>query len=265
MELIFDSHAHYDDEAFDKDREELLSGLSNNGVGTVVDISANFQDIPKVLELAERWPFVYAAVGVHPTEVYELKDSDLAQVEAWAGGGAGTQGSSKVVAIGEIGLDYHYDDTDREKQKHWFSMQIGLAKRLHLPIVVHSRDAAKDTLDLIRSEDAAAVGGVIHCFSYEPEMAKLYTDMGFYIGIGGVVTFKKSRKLKEIAAQMPMELMLLETDCPYLAPEPFRGRRNQSALIRYAAETIAQLRGMTCDEVIRVTAENARRFYGISS
>ena len=142
-------------------------------------------------------------------------------------------------------------------------MQIDLAKRLHLPILVHSRDAASDTLDLIKAENARDAGGVLHCFSYEPEMAKIYTDMGFYIGIGGVVTFKNARKLKEIAAQMPMELMLLETDCPYLAPEPFRGRRNDSTLIKYVAETIASLRGMSAEEVIRITTENARRFYGL--
>lgn len=258
MELIFDTHAHYNDEAFQEDREELLSGLFSNGVGTVVEVSAEFGGIPRVLELAEQHDFMYAAVGVHPTEVYDLPDSDLAEVERYAVSG------SKVVAIGEIGLDYHYPDTQKEKQKKWFARQIDLAKRLKLPIIVHSRDAAKDTLDLIRAENAREAGGVIHCFSYEPEMAALYTDMGFYIGIGGVVTFKKSRKLKEIAAKMPMELMLLETDCPYLAPEPFRGRRNNSALIRYVAETVAGLRGMSVSDVIRITSENARRFYGLS-
>lgn len=262
---IFDTHTHYDDDAFAEDREELLSGLSEQGVGCVVDVSSDFAGILDVLRLAADHDFIYAAVGVHPTEVYGLKDSEIEAVEDYARKGIrlfhAEREESKVVAIGEIGLDYHYPDTEKEKQKNWFAMQIDLAKRLKKPIIVHSRDAAKDTLDLIRAENAKEAGGVIHCFSYEPEMAKIYTDMGFYIGIGGVVTFKKARKLKEIAAKMPLELMLLETDCPYLAPEPFRGRRNQSALIRYVAETVAELRGMDAEDVIRITTENARRFY----
>lgn len=260
MEYIFDTHTHYDDASFDADREELLSGLFENGVGTVVNICADFPGIPGVLQLADRYDFMYAAVGVHPTEVYDLKDSDIEAVEGYVKAGLA---SGKVVAVGEIGLDYHYPDTEKEKQKQWFAMQIALAKKLKLPIVVHSRDAAADTLDLIKAEKAEEAGGVLHCFSYEPEMAKIYTDMGFYIGVGGVVTFKNARKLKETVKQMPMELMLLETDCPYLAPEPFRGKRNNSALLRYVAEEVATLRGMKAEDVIRITAENARRFYGI--
>lgn len=260
MEYIFDTHTHYDDASFDADREELLSGLFENGVGTVVNICADFAGIPGVLQLADRYDFMYAAVGVHPTEVYDLKDSDIEVVEGYVKAGLS---SGKVVAVGEIGLDYHYPDTEKEKQKQWFAMQIALAKKLMLPIVVHSRDAAADTLDLIKAEKAEEAGGVLHCFSYEPEMAKIYTDMGFYIGVGGVVTFKNARKLKETVKQMPMELMLLETDCPYLAPEPFRGKRNNSALLRYVAEEVATLREMKAEDVIRITGENARRFYGI--
>lgn len=256
MELIFDTHAHYDDDAFLKDREEILSGLCEHGVGEVVDVSAALEGVPAVLALSQQFDFIYAAVGVHPTETYELENSDIEKVERYAS-------ADKVVAIGEIGLDYHYPDTQKTKQKEWFAMQIDLAKRLHLPIIVHSRDAAQDTLELIKAENAREAGGVLHCFSYEPEMAKIYTDMGFYIGIGGVVTFKNARKLKEIAAKMPMEQMLLETDCPYLAPEPFRGRRNDSTLIKYVAEAIASLRGMSAEDVIRITADNARRFYGL--
>ena len=254
MGLIFDTHAHYDDAAFQEDREEILSGLSEHGVGYVVDVSAALDGIPNVLALAQQYDFIYSAVGVHPTETNELKTTDIQKVEQYA-----TEPANKVVAIGEIGLDYHYPDTQKEKQKEWFAMQIDLAKRLHLPILVHSRDAASDTLDLIKAENARDAGGVLHCFSYEPEMAKIYTDMGFYIGIGGVVTFKNARKLKEIAAQMPMELMLLETDCPYLAPEPFRGKRNSSDLLPYVAAAIAELKGVTPEEVVGVTTENARK------
>lgn len=278
MAMIFDTHAHYDDESFDKDREELLSGLLENGVANVVDISANFHEIPKVLDLVSRYDFMYAAVGVHPTEVYELKGSEIEAVKLFAEKGINILApdvlaeegrdrlhGSKVVAIGEIGLDYHYPDTDKEKQQHWFTMQIKLAQLLKLPIVVHSRDAARDTLEIIRNENAAENGLVMHCFSYEPEMAKIYTDMGVYLGIGGVVTFKNARKLKEVVKQMPMELMLLETDCPYLAPEPFRGRRNQSALLDHVAKAIAELRGMSKNDVIRITTENAKRFYKLSN
>ncbi len=291
MELIFDTHAHYDDESFDKDREAILSGLFENGVGTVMDVSANFDGIPDVLNLADQYDFIYAAVGVHPTEVYELEEERIADVERYIREGAAAADSvsarqtaydadgsfagpapedaaplhihPKVKAVGEIGLDYHYDDTDKEKQKKWFSMQIAMAKKLKLPIIVHSRDAAADTLEMIRNENAAENGLVMHCFSYEPEMARIYTRMGVYIGVGGVVTFKNARKLKEVVTEMPMELMLLETDCPYLAPEPYRGRRNQSALIKYVARTIAELRGMTPEDVIRITTENAKRFYKI--
>ena len=259
MELIFDTHAHYNDEAFQEDRKEILSGLKANGVGLVVNACANLREIPEILALAKEYDFLYAAVGVHPSDTYELEDRDIEVVERAAIDGT----ADKIVAVGEIGLDYHYPDTQKEKQKDWFAMQIDLAKRVKLPIIVHSRDAAKDTLDMIKAEDARDVGGVIHCFSYEPEMAKAYTDMGFYIGIGGVVTFKNARKLKEIAQQMPMELMLLETDCPYLAPEPFRGRRNDSTLIKYVAETVASLRNMSAQDVIDITTENARRFYRI--
>ena len=273
MAKIFDTHAHYDDRAFNEDREELLSGLSDRGVGTVVDVCANYFEIANVLDLVSRYDFMYAAVGVHPTEVYELKDSDIQAVKLFAEKGIGVldpavlkerncvPGQNKVVAIGEIGLDYHYPDTDKEKQQKWFSQQIKLAQLLKFPIIVHSRDAAKDTLDIIKRENGAETGLVMHCFSYEPEMAKIYTDMGIYLGIGGVATFKNACKLKEVVKQMPMELMLLETDCPYLAPEPYRGKRNDSTLINYVAKAVGELRGMNYKEVIEITAENDRRFY----
>lgn len=281
MNLIFDTHAHYDDKAFDGDREALLSGLRSNGVGNVVNVSARLDEIPQVLALSDKYDFMYATVGVHPSEVYELKDSDFAVLEKYVDdskinanendstasqNAAKLQacGFGKVVAIGEIGLDYHFDDTDKVKQKIWFERQIDLAKRKGLPMVIHSRDAAADTLDMIRSGGGADIGGVIHCFSYEPEMAKIYLNMGFYIGIGGVVTFKNARKLKETVSMMPLEQMLLETDCPYMAPTPHRGERNDSTLIRYVVSTVAALKGIEEDEVRRITAENACRMYGIS-
>lgn len=256
MNKIFDSHAHYDDHAFDKDRKALLFGLLDNGIEYVMNVSARVDEIKNSIVLAEAFDFIYAAVGVHPSEVYELTDKDYAYIE-------NSLQYKKVKAVGEIGLDYHYEDTKKDLQKEWFVKQIELAKKHNLPIIVHSRDAAADTLDVIKETDAKQTGGVIHCFSYEMEMAKIYLDMGFYIGIGGVLTFKNSRKLKEIVQMMPMDRILLETDCPYLAPEPFRGQRNDSTLIKYVVTEIANLKGLDEDEVRRITNENARRMYKI--
>ena len=256
MNLIFDSHAHYDDHAFYKDREEILSGLLKNGVDKVMNISAKLEDIEKVVSLANNYDFIWASVGVHPSEIYELKKEDLKVV-------SDALSNSKVKAIGEIGLDYHYDDTDKIKQADWFEMQIELAKKNNLPIVVHSREAAADTLDIIKQTHADSVGGVIHCFSYEKEMAKIYLDMGFYIGVGGVVTYKNARKLKEVVKYMPMEKMLLETDCPYLAPTPHRGERNDSSMIKFVVSEISGLKGMDEDYIRKVTNENAQRLYKI--
>ena len=256
MNLIFDSHAHYDDMAFNEDRDAVLESLAENGVGKVMEIAAEAGNIERMLGMVAKYDFMYAACGVHPTEVYELADSDIHIVE-------NNLSNEKVKAIGEIGLDYHYDDTDKAKQAFWFERQIELAKKHSMPIVVHSRDAAADTLDMIKACNAGANGGVIHCFSYEKEMTKIYMDMGFYIGVGGVVTFPKSRKLKEIVEMMPMDLMLIETDCPYLAPDPRRGRRNDSRLLKYVVSEIAQIKGIDEDEVRRITAGNACRLYRI--
>jgi len=256
MNYIFDSHAHYDDHAFDEDREEILSGLFENGVSKVMDVSARADEIDRVLKLAEQYDFMYASAGVHPSEIYELSREDLKVVE-------NALSHPKVKAVGEIGLDYHYEDTIKSVQKDWFEMQIELAKKHNLPIIVHSRDAAADTYDIIKSTNARDVGGVIHCFSYEIEMAKLYMDMGFYIGVGGVVTYKNGRKLKEIVEYMPMDLMLLETDCPYLPPTPHRGERNFSGYLNYVVDEISALKGIDQDEIRGVTFENACRMYRI--
>ena len=256
MELIFDSHAHYDDHAFDKDREELLAGLSSNGVGYVMNVSARLDEMKASADLAEKYDFIYASAGVHPTEVYELADGDISEIEK-------ALSHPKVKAVGEIGLDYHFNDTDKAKQKKWFEMQADLALKHKMPVIIHSRDAASDTLEMVKAMGLRDAGGVMHCFSYEPEMAKIYLDMGFYIGVGGVVTFKNARKLKETVAYMPMDRMLLETDCPYMAPTPHRGERNDSTLIKYVADEIAGIKNMKAEAVIAITTENAMRMYGI--
>lgn len=256
MEYIFDTHAHYDDEAFDADRESLIESLRSQGIGTVVNIGASMESCRTTLELTKKYPFIYGALGVHPNETAELTDKDMDQIRAWSD-------SEKIVAIGEIGLDYYWDEPEREIQKKWFVRQLALAKETGLPVVIHSRDAAKDTLDIMKAEHNGAGGGIIHCFSYGPDMAREYLNMGYLIGIGGVLTFKNARKLKEVAEYAPISSLVLETDCPYLAPVPFRGKRNSSLNLPYVVDELAQIKGMEPDEIIRITSDNARRLFGL--
>lgn len=252
--MIFETHAHYDDEAFDKDREELLARLPAAGIGTVVNVASDIESVRSTLALTEKYPFIYGTVGVHPCDSGALDEALMDWLEEQCA-------RPKVVAAGEIGLDYHWDEPDRETQRHWFRRQLQLARKAALPIVVHSRDAAKDTLDIIKEERASDMGGVIHCFSYGVETAREYLDMGFYLGIGGVLTFKNSRKLKEVVKYMPMERIVLETDSPYLSPEPFRGSRNSSLNLPYVVKAISEIREISREDVIRITEENARRLY----
>lgn len=255
--MIFDTHAHYDDEAFDEDRESVLNSLAENGIGAVVNVGASIQSTKNTLELMKRYPFVYGAVGVHPNETGELNDHLMDWLKHVAQ-------EEKVVAIGEIGLDYYWNEPDPEVQKHWFERQLALAREVNLPIVVHSRDAAKDTLDIIKAERAGDLGGVIHCFSYSLEMAREYLNLGFYLGIGGVLTFNNARKLKEVVEYMPLDRIVLETDCPYLSPVPNRGKRNSSLNLSYVVEAISQIKSVTPEEVAAVTEQNARRMYRLS-
>ena len=252
--MIFDTHAHYDDEAFSPDRDLLLQSLAAHNIGTVVNISASIQSVKNTLALIRQYPFLYGTVGVHPSETAELNEHLL----EWLGH---VSGEDKIVAIGEIGLDYYWKEPDPGLQRHWFVRQLALAREVKLPVVIHSRDAAKDTLDLMKAERARDLGGVIHCFSYGVEMAREYLDMGFYLGIGGVLTFGNARKLKEVVAYMPLDRMVLETDCPYLAPVPFRGKRNSSLNLPYVIEAISQIKGISVEEVTAITEENARQLY----
>lgn len=252
--MIFDTHAHYDDEQFDNDRDELLSHMHDNNVGTIINVGASLEGCRASVALADKYDFVYAAVGVHPDEAGGLDEAFI----QWMRGIAQT--NSKVVAIGEIGLDYHWDVEPRGIQQKWFIRQMELAGELKLPIVVHSREAAKDTFDLV-SQYGKKPGGVIHCYSYSPEMAKEYVKLGYHIGLGGVVTFKNAKKAKETVLVVPMERILLETDCPYMAPTPYRGKRNNSIYIDYVAAEIAQIKGISKEEVIAVTEENARKLF----
>jgi len=257
MNTIFDTHAHYDDEAFDEDRDALIASLKENGIGAVVNVGASLSSCKTTLELIRKVPFFYGALGIHPNETAELTEADMEWLKAESAG-------EKVVAIGEIGLDYYWDEPEREVQKKWFVRQLALAKETGLPVIIHSRDAAKDTLDIIKSEHNGATGGVIHCFSYGVEMAREYLNMGYFLGIGGVLTFKNAKKLKEVVEYAPMESLVLETDCPYLAPVPYRGKRNSSLNIPYVVEVMAEIKKLEPEEIIRITTENAKRLYRIS-
>lgn len=252
--MIFESHAHYDDDAFDADREAILCQCREQGIEAIVNVSASLGSVKSTLALAENYDFIYAAVGIHPDEVGELNEENFAWLREQCR-------KPKVVAVGEIGLDYYWDKEQHETQKYWFHRQMELAKELQLPMIVHSREAAADTLEAIKRAHTPELRGVIHCFSYAPEMAREYLNMGYYIGIGGVVTFKNAKKLKEVVEMVPLERILLETDCPYLAPEPNRGKRNSSLNLTYVAEAIGRLKGVETEEVIRVTNANAKNLY----
>ncbi len=254
--MIFETHAHYEDEAFDEDREDLLANLPGKGIEYVVDVSSSVDSVDKVLALTEQYSYLYAAVGIHPEAAKELDEERFAWLKQKVR-------HPKNVAIGEIGLDYYWDTSDRATQKIWFERQMELAKEVNLPLIIHSRDAANDTYEMLKAAKADSLGAIIHCFGYGVEQARQYLNMGFYLGIGGVLTFKNAKKLKEVVTFAPLEALVLETDCPYLAPVPFRGKRNDSTMLTYVAEEIALLKNIDIDTVIKVTNENAKRFYRI--
>lgn len=251
--MIFDTHAHYDDEQFDQDRDELLLSMKAGGIGSIMNVSASFESCEQVLALARKYPFIYAAIGVHPDHVGCLDEEKIEKMKALLG-------DEKALAVGEIGLDYYWKEEPEDIQKKWFIRQLDMAREMDLPVIVHSRDAAADTLEIMK-EHGRDLDGVIHCFSYSREMAREYVKMGYYIGIGGVVTFKNARKLKEVAEEVPLASIVLETDCPYLAPVPYRGKRNSSLNLPYVAEEIARIKGITTEEVIEVTEKNAMALY----
>ena len=252
--MYFDTHAHYDDEQFDIDRDELLASMPENGVSLIVNPASNLDSCRKVLEIANKFPFVYAAVGVHPHDAKEMDDDSIGLIRDMAK-------NEKVVAIGEIGLDYHYDLSPRDIQKKRFYQQLELARELKLPVIIHEREACQDTMDIITQ--FKDLKGVVHCFSGSWETAQQILDMGWYISFTGAVTFKNAKKAPEVAAKMPIDRLMLETDSPYMAPVPLRGRRNDSRNLPCIAETVAQLRGITREEVAAITLENGKKFFGI--
>lgn len=257
--MIFESHAHYEDRKFDSDRVELLSMMKKKNIGTIINVGTTIELSWASIDLAREYDFIYASVGVHPSDIGCLEEADdgLTQLYDMA------VSEKKVVAIGEIGLDFYWekDEKVRQRQEYWYKEQLELARKLDLPVIIHSRDANEKTFDIMKEAASAGTQGVIHCYSGSPEMAEQYVKLGYYIGIGGVVTFKNGKKLKETARRIPLESILVETDAPYMAPEPFRGERNDSTFLPYVIKEIAELREITVDEVMEVTRENGRRLF----
>ena len=252
--MYFDSHAHYNDERFDEDRDMLLNRIHQEGVEFIINIGADMPSSRESISLAETYPFIYATVGVHPHDVSTMTMNDIETLEEMAR-------HPKVVGIGEIGLDYYYNHSSEEEQVKWFKAQLELAKKLDLPVSIHSRDASQLTFDIIK--DSGIKEGVIHCFSGSQELAVEYVKRGFYIGMGGSLTFKNARKTVEVVERIPLESILIETDCPYLTPVPHRGKRNDSSYLPFVMQKIAEIKGITEEEVARITLENTKKLFKI--
>lgn len=248
---IFDTHSHYDDESFNPDREDLIKSLQGQGVSYIVSCGCDLDSTKLNCELAEKYDFFYFTAGFHPENINSASDEALKEIKKYAT-------HKKCVAIGEIGLDYHWTKETKDKQKEFFIKQIELAKELDLPVVVHDREAHGDTLDILKQTKPS---GVLHCFSGSKEMAKEVISLGMYIGFNGVATFKNARKSLEVAKEIPIDRIVLETDCPYLAPEPYRGKRNNSSFIPFVAEKIGSLLEIDAQELLNITNENAKRLY----
>ncbi len=257
--MIIDTHAHYDADGFDTDREELLASMYEGGIEKIVNVCAAIDELEDTVKLVEKYPFIYGAVGVHPDDADKMKQETLDEIRR-------ISHMDKMVAIGEIGLDYywHKEEAEHQIQQKMFWAQMDIAREEKLPFMIHSREAAEDTLNIVREYmQGGMYGGIIHCFSYSKEIAAEYLKMGLYLGIGGVVTFKNARKLKEVVQYAPLSQLVLETDSPYLSPEPNRGKRNSSLNLPYVAQAIADLKGITAEEVIEVTKQNAEKLLGI--
>ena len=257
--MLFDTHCHYDDERYDEDRDQVISRIREDGVSHFVNVSADRSSLDATLNLIEKYPGAFGALGIHPSETEGLTEDVMGYIAEKA------LSNPKIVAIGEIGLDYHYEegDPDPETQKFWFRRQLDLAAEVNKPVIIHSRDAVQDTYDILKEKHAENLGGVIHCFSASKEMAQRYVKSGFYIGVGGVVTFKNAKKLIEVVETVPLESIVLETDCPYLAPVPHRGERNHSGYLNFVAEKIAEIKGVNKEKVCETTFLNAFRLYRI--
>lgn len=255
--MLIDSHAHLDSRKFDEDREDVIERAKAAGVERIVNIGFNRETIPSTMKLAEQYDMIYAAVGWHPQDAIDMKPDDLDWIEELCR-------HPKVRAIGEIGLDYYWDTSPRDVQQQVFREQIRLARRLGKPIIIHNREATGDVVRILREEKAEDVGGIMHSFSSSPEIARECIEMNFYISFGGPITFKNAKQPKESLAAVPLDRLLIETDCPYLTPHPFRGKRNEPAHVRYVAEMAAQIKGASFEEIAKITAENTKKILVIS-
>jgi TatD DNase family protein len=255
--MLFDTHVHLNDKQFSDDLQDVIKRTKAAGVENVVVVGFDRPTISRAIELVEEYDFMYAAVGWHPVDAIDLTEDDLQWIEELSR-------HPKVVAIGEMGLDYHWDKSPKEIQKEVFRKQIRLAKKVKLPIIIHNREATADIMEILKEENAAEVGGIMHCFSGSAETAKECINMNFYISLGGPVTFKNAKKPKEVAEQIPLDRLLIETDCPYLAPHPFRGKRNEPAYVELVAEQIAELKGLSKEEVAAATTANAKKLFNIN-
>ncbi|RID84499.1 TatD family deoxyribonuclease [Peribacillus asahii] len=255
--MLFDTHVHLNAEQFEEDLTEVIKRAQEAGVANMIVVGFDRPTITKAMELVETYDFLYAAVGWHPVDAIDMTNADLEWIESLAA-------HPKVVAIGEMGLDYYWDKSPKEIQMEVFRKQIRLARRVKLPIIIHNREATADIITILREEEASLVGGIMHCFSGSVETAKECLEMNFYISLGGPVTFKNAKKPKEVAAEVPLDRLLIETDCPYLAPHPFRGKRNEPAYVKLVAEQIADIKQVSVEEVARITTENAKKLFGIN-
>jgi len=253
--MYFDTHAHYCDKRFNEDRDTLLASMPTNDVSLILNAGSSISRSNHSLELADKYPFMYASVGVHPHDSGRMTDDNLADIEQLIS-------HPKAMAVGEIGLDYHYDFSPREVQKKRFREQLELARNVGKPVIIHEREALQDTLDAVR--EYRDTGGVFHCFSGSWETAKIILDLGWYISFTGIITFKNARRAVEVVEKMPADRIMLETDCPYMAPEPMRGRRNSSLFMKYIVDRVANIRSISHEEAASITLENGKRFFGIT-
>ncbi|MEH7236324.1 TatD family hydrolase [Bacillus sp. JJ1562] len=254
--MLIDTHAHLNAIQYQDDLDEVIERALSEGVERIVVVGFDRETITRAIELADQYEFIYATIGWHPVDAIDMTDEDLEWIEELSA-------HPKVVALGEMGLDYHWDKSPKDIQKEVFRKQISLAKKVKLPIIIHNREATADIIEILQEENASEVGGIMHCFTGSIEVAKQCIDMNFYISFGGPVTFKNAKKPKEVAAEIPLDRLLIETDCPYLTPHPFRGKRNEPSYVKYVAEQIAELKGVSFEEIAEKTSDNAKRFFGI--
>lgn len=255
--MFFDTHVHLNAEQYSEDLSQVIDRALQEGVSKMVVVGFDRPTIEKAIDLADRYDFIFASVGWHPVDAVDMTDEDLLWLEELSS-------HPKVVALGEMGLDYYWDKSPKDVQKEVFRKQIQLAKKVNLPIIIHNREATADIVEILKEEGAEQVGGIMHCFSGSPETAKECVNMNFYISLGGPVTFKNAKKPKEVADAIPLEKLLIETDCPYLAPHPYRGKRNEPSYVKLVAEQIAEIKNVSVEEVARITTDNAKKIFGIN-